>query len=119
MEKSAVRILLRSSVIAYVLTAVLLLLLAFGLYQFHLLESQVTLGIRAIYVIACFFAGFAAGKTAGNRRFLWGLAAGILYFLILLAVSFLISRQITSDTTDLLISFLSCAIGGMAGGMIS
>lgn len=119
MGKSGLRIMIRTIFTAYILTAVLLLVLAFGLYQFHLSEGQVGLGVNAIYVITCFIGGIIAGKSAKVRRFLWGFASGTVYFLILLAVSFLINKEIGSDMQELLLIFAMCAGGGTLGGMIS
>ena len=82
MEKSAIQILLRSSLFSYAATAVFLLLLAFGMYRFQWGEKEITLGVRGIYILACFLAGLSAGKKAKRRRFLWGFCAGALYFLI-------------------------------------
>ncbi len=119
MGKSTLRILLRSVFSAYLLTAIFLLLLAFGLYSLHLTENQINLGVNGIYIISCLIAGIIAGKTARVRRFLWGLAGGCIYFLILLAVSYLIERQIGTDARELLLIFVMCAGGGTIGGMLS
>ena len=42
MEKSAIQILLRSSLFSYAATAVFLLLLAFGMYRFQWGEKEIT-----------------------------------------------------------------------------
>lgn len=99
MEKSAIQILLRSSLFSYAATAVFLLLLAFGMYRFQWGEKEITLGVRGIYILACFLAGLVAGKKAKRRRFLWGFCAGALYFLIFLALSFAI-RQSLKETAS-------------------
>lgn len=62
MEKSAIQILLRSSLFSYAATAVFLLLLAFGMYRFQWGEKEITLGVRGIYILACFLAGLAPGR---------------------------------------------------------
>lgn len=64
MEKSAIQILLRSSLFSYAATAVFLLLLAFGMYRFQWGEKEITLGVRGIYILACFLAGLAPGRKA-------------------------------------------------------
>ena len=87
MGKSSLRIIIRTIFITYILTAIFLLLLAFGLYQLHLSESQVNLGINVIYIVTCFIGGVLAGKAAKVKRFLWGFFSGTAYFLVLLAVS--------------------------------
>lgn len=72
MGKSTLRILIRSTFTAYLLTAIALVLLALGLYKFHLTETQVGLGVKGIYILVCMISGIIAGKMAKTRRFLWG-----------------------------------------------
>lgn len=119
MEKSGLRIFLRSTFTAYLLTAVCLLALALGLYKFHLTESQVGLGVKAIYIFVCIVAGIIAGKMGRSRRFLWGLLAGAAYYLVLFAVSLLIHRELGGSGKEMLLGFAMCAGSGMIGGMIS
>lgn len=54
---------------SYVLTLLLLCLLALLLYKLHLTEGMVTIAISAIYVITTFMAGFLAGKRWRRRSF--------------------------------------------------
>ena len=80
MKPSKLQAVVRGTLFSYVLTALLLTALAFLLYRFRLGESQVSLGINLVYVVSCLAGGFLAGKAARQRRFLWGLFTGILYF---------------------------------------
>ena len=104
---------------SYAATAVFLLLLAFGMYRFQWGEKEITLGVRGIYILACFLAGLVAGKKAKRRRFLWGFCAGALYFLIFLALSFAIRQSLKETASSLLLSFALCAGSGTIGGMFS
>jgi putative membrane protein (TIGR04086 family) len=61
---------------SYVLTLLLLCLLALLLYKLHLTEGMVTIAISAIYVITTFMAGFLAGKKMKTQKFLWGALLG-------------------------------------------
>lgn len=115
MGKSSYRILIRALFTSYILTALFLLLLAFGLYRFHLTEPQVEIGINIIYVLSCFISGIVAGKLSRFKRFLWGLAAGACYFLILLGTSFLIKKQIGTSPRELILIFAMCAGSGTIG----
>ena len=71
---------------SYVLTLLLLCLLALLLYKLHLTEGMVTIAISAIYVITTFMAGFLAGKKMKTQKFLWGALLGAAYFVILAVV---------------------------------
>ena len=72
-------ILIRAQLTAWVVTALLLLLMALLLFKLELNESKVSLGMTAVYVLSCFFGGLAAGK-GGKRKFLWGFSPGQFIF---------------------------------------
>lgn len=118
MERSLVPI-LKSLLCAYVITGILLLILTGLLYKMNLDEGKVTAGIIVIYVVSTFAGGFIAGKLMRERKFLWGLTVGVLYFALLLFVSLGIYRSVQGNGADTLTTFLMCAGGGMLGGMIS
>ena len=104
---------------AYILTAGLLLLLAFMLYRFGLSEKVVSICIILVYIIVTFLAGLLAGKREGRKKFLWGLMMGVLYFGILVAVSLVVNRGLEDVAGNLMTVFFLCAGSGMLGGMIS
>ena len=110
---------LKSLLAAYVVTGILLMILAMGLYKFELNEGAVTAGITAVYLISTFAGGLVAGKLARVRRFLWGIVLGILYFALLLLITIGIYRTFRGSSTEIIVTFALCAGGGMAGGMIS
>ena len=104
---------------AYVVTGILLIILALALYKFELNEGAVTAGVTAVYLISTFTGGLVVGKLAKVRRFLWGIVLGILYFALLLLVTVGIYCTFHGSSTEILVTFALCAGGGMAGGMIS
>lgn len=110
---------LKALLCAYIVTGILLVLLALLLYKAGLGEEMVNAGILLIYVISSFAGGFMMGKLTGNRKFLWGLAVGMLYFILLLAISLGLYRSLQTDLMNLATTFLLCAGGGMIGGMVS
>ena len=117
MSLSAVWRVIRTLIITYFISAILLVALYFALYRFHLQEPQVN--ISAVYVLSCFAGGLIAGKVMKTRRFLWGLLIGLLYFLFLFFMSAAQSGGIPGDTIRLLPVLAMCAFSGMAGGMVS
>lgn len=110
---------LKALLCAYIVTGILLLVLTLLLYKAGLSEENVNAGIILIYVISTFAGGFVMGKLSGRRRFLWGLLSGILYFILLLAISAGVYHSLQSDAGHLITTFALCAGGGMLGGMIS
>ena len=104
---------------AYILTAGLLLLLAFMLYRFGMSEKVVSICIIAVYIIVTFLAGLLAGKREGRKKFLWGLMMGVLYFGILVAVSLVVNSGLEDVAGNMMTVFFLCAGSGMLGGMVS
>lgn len=104
---------------AYVLTAGLLLLLAFLLYRFGLSEKVVSVCIIVIYILVTFFAGLLAGKREGKRKYLWGLSMGVLYFGILVVVSLVVNKGLEDVAGNMMTVFFLCAGSGALGGMLA
>ena len=68
--------------VMFIVSGLLLLLLAMLLYKMELEESAVRIGIIAIYVVAGIAGGFLMGKIMREQKYLWGLAAGAIYFVL-------------------------------------
>ena len=114
-----VAFLLKSLLFSYILTGVMLALLAFLLYKLGLGEKTVSVAIIVIYVAATLFGGFVTGKRMGSRKFLWGLLMGSAYFLVLTAVSLCVGGAGIDVGTSFFTTLVLCAGGGMLGGMLS
>lgn len=119
MENGIVKPMLRSLLISYVLSGLLLGALAFALYKLRLKEGQVNLMVYLVYLAACLAGGAAAGKQLRQRRFFWGLLSGLFYFLVLFAVSWAMNPWSALDTERSVTVMAVCALGGMLGGMFS
>lgn len=119
MEKSKLQVTLRNLFITYILTGILLVVLALALYKFRLKESQIQLGVNGIYIITCLFGGFLMGKSMRSRRFFWGLLLGLIYFGILFGVSFLLNKGLNGSMNQILTTMAICAASGTLGGMFS
>ncbi|MCL2254642.1 MAG: TIGR04086 family membrane protein [Lachnospiraceae bacterium] len=116
---SRITLFLKCLLFAYLLTAGLLLLLALLLYRFGLSEQIVSIAIIAIYIVVTFLSGFIAGRRMGNRKFLWGLLMGGLYFAVLILVSLSVNKGLSGVVNDFVTVFLLCTLSGMLGGMVS
>ena len=117
-QDAAVR-LIKSLLAAYIVTGLLLLLLALLLYKLQLSESVVNIGIIAIYVAACFLGGFLEGKMMKTRKFLWGGAFGLLYFAVLSIISLAVGQGFSGSSSHFVTTLILCMAGGTLGGMVS
>ena len=118
-KDSKVMWVLKSLLASYVITGILLVLLAAVLYKFELNEKMVSAAIIAIYVVATLIGGIMIGKYAKTRRFVWGLGLGIGYFALLLLITLGVYHILNGNCDNLITTFILCAGGGMVGGMIS
>lgn len=119
MENGIVKPIIRSLLISYVLSGILLAALAFALYKLRLKEGQVNMMVFAIYFITCLVGGLLAGKRIHQRRFFWGLLSGLFYFLVLFAVSWAMNMGAPIDMERSIVVMGICALGGTMGGMMS
>ena len=111
--------LIKSLLAAYIVTGLLLLLLALLLYKLQLSESVVNIGIIAIYVAACFLGGFLEGKMMKTRKFLWGGTFGLLYFAVLAIISLAVGQGFSGSSSHFVTTLILCMAGGTLGGMVS
>ena len=111
--------LLKALVVSLLLTTAVLFLMAFLLLRFDISQGKVTAGVIAAYALSGFFGGLIAGKCVGHKKYLWGLFAGAVYFVLLAAVSALAVPEAFGGVKFLLTSFLICSCSGTLGGMIS
>ena len=114
-----IKSLLEALVLAWLATGVLLLLLALLLWKLNLKEGQISVGITVTYLLSCFVGGWFLGRKSLKRRFLFGLLAGVCYFVLLLAVSMIARPGGLPQVREILTTLALCAGGGMAGGMVS
>ena len=110
---------LKALLASYIVTGILLFAVTFFLYKFEWDEQMVTAGIIVIYVVSTFVGGFILGKIKRERKFLWGLVMGVLYFALLFLISFGVYRNFDGNGTNVLTTLLLCAGGGMLGGMLA
>ena len=107
----------------YVGSGVLLLALSALLYNFELSEATVKIGVVAIYILSGFVGGFLMGRQMQDKKYLWGIVVGVIYFALLFVLSLLMKvgagEELTMEFVRILTTLLLCAVSGMAGGMIS
>ncbi len=119
MRPSKAVILFRTLFFSYLLSALLLLLLSFGMYKLNLSEKQAELAVFIVYGISCFAGGLIAGKSSGSRRFFWGFLSGASYFLLLLILSVLFQGGTLPELQHMTTVLAACLAGGILGGIVS
>jgi len=103
--------------IAYALTCIVLIAAALLLTYTELPESAVPMIVTAACILSTIVAGFDAAHVSSRRGWLWGLAAGGLYALILICILTCVSGGLSLDTRKITLIALSLA-GGVLGGAV-
>lgn len=109
---------LKCLLLAYIVTGLLLLLLAFLLYKFSLPKQVIGVGVIIIYVVSSLAGGFIIGKNMKVKKYLWGLGIGMAYFLILVILSLIVNGGFNNVSGNLLLTMVLCGGSGMLGGML-
>ena len=103
---------------AYIVTFLILAILAFLLFKFNVSQGFVNGGVIFAYIFSSFLAGLLFSKRVESRRFIWGALIGFLYFVIILIISMILNRQLFLQIPNLMSVFVLCTLGGMMGGML-
>lgn len=118
-HKERIISLLKSLLIAYIISGLLLFFLALLMLKLDLSGAVVNGGVIVIYILSCFLGGFGIGKNSDKRRFIWGFLIGVIYFVILITISAIMNTFTGIDTSRLVSTLLICGFSGMLGGMLS
>lgn len=119
MEKRVAFCVLKALVAAYIVTGLLLLILAFALYKLGLSENVVELGVAFIYLLSSAIGGFFIGKCMEVKRLLWGVLLGLFYVVLLLVLSLIVRGNAQGIIQSGLLNTLICLGGGAIGAFLS
>lgn len=110
---------LRGLVIAYVVSGLFLLVVAFALWKWNIPEIAVNGCMIAAYFLSAFAGGFYLGKKQREKKFLWGILLGFCYILLLLFASAVLQEPSGILNRETVTVAVVCVLSGMLGGMIS
>ena len=114
--KAGIAVVFKGLMISAGITFAAVLILALLILKTGISEKTLRIAVIAVYAVACFASGFYNGRKLKQRRFIWGIAGGILYFLILLVLSLATGQG--QWHAGILTAALICLGSGMFGGMI-
>lgn len=110
--------LVKGTIYAYIFSLIMLFLLAFLLHKYDMSKEQVYVGIVITYIISTFISGVITGKNIRKNSWLWGSLSGAIYFIILIAVSFVLKTN-SASAKEIITMVALCVGGGTLGGMLS
>ncbi|MBQ7934494.1 MAG: TIGR04086 family membrane protein [Lachnospiraceae bacterium] len=118
-QKNNIFYLFRCLILSYIITFLILAVLALLLYKLSLGKGILSGILIVLYVAVNMLSGVLAGRHMKEKRYMWGLAVGSMYFAVLLLLTWFVPSVQFSLNSTLITTFLLCAGGGMLGGMVS
>ena len=106
----------RSLLVMYIISGLLLVLLALIVSRVEKEDAVAQVGVIVIYVLSCGIGGFVLGKW---KKFLWGLLVGILYVATLLGAALWIQKGSLPPIPYMGTASAICIGSAMLGGMLS
>lgn len=119
MQKSKLLCPIYGLIAAFIVSAIMTLLLTLFFYKFNMTKDKAQIAVLIVYIISNFVGGFVCGKAAKTKKFLEGLVTGVLFFAILVIVSLVVNKGGISNISNVLLTAVLCCGSAMFGGMIS
>lgn len=103
----------------YLITFLLLAVLAFVLWKNDGNPAIMSGGLIGIYTLVSGAGGFFAGKMMGVHKFLWGFFTGLLFFLMHLGIGVMVFDTPVAGNQAVFNGAMLCVVSGMLGGMFA
>ena len=113
--KSLPAAIIGSVLIACAITAIAIIGCAILLTYTSLTENMLPFVITVSCAVSAIVAGFDVARAVENRGWLWGMVAGAVFSLILIAIEIWISGSVSFDARTITLLVLSLAGGGLGG----
>ena len=109
----------KATISVAIVTVILLLIMAFMLFKFNLSDGFIMVGIYITYVVSCFVGGLIIGKVRGEKKYLWGMIVGLVFFVTLSLISLIVTGELYGSGMKAIGALVACVLGGAVGGMIA
>lgn len=110
---------LRTLLLSVAISLAAICLLALLMWKLQLSTGQVRIGLYAAYLLSCLFGGFCIGHIFPQKRILWGLGFGVIYFLLLVLFCAVFGGPGFAITAAMLLPLGLCLTGSAAGAFFS
>jgi len=114
-NKPQIMALLMGVLIGYAITCIVFIGYGILLTYTSLSEANIPLVATTTCIVSVVLAGFDAAKGAANKGWFWGIAAGLLYAVIMVLIGIFINKAIIMDARTATLIILCIAGGGLGG----
>ena len=112
-----VKIIVKTVIMAFLITVILMGLLALAICYTPVSEEIITPGVYILNYLSVFMAGLFAAAKAKRKGFITGGISGGIYMALVYLLGFVLFGGITF-TKQVAMSILYCLLTGMAGGIV-
>ena len=99
----------------YAITCIIFLAYSMLITYTHMTEQNLPMVVAVTTLLSVMIAGFDTAKGAESKGWLWGMAAGLVYILILTILMMSVLQRFAVDTRTVTSVVLALAGGGMGG----
>ncbi len=118
-KNPVIMLLVKAVLVSFIVSAILLLITSALMLGSNMSASFVGVFVIAIYIISNFLSGLIMGKGMEQRKFLWGIVSGLMYFVVIFVLSIFVMSTKDFSLMATIRTLLICTISGMVGGMVS
>ena len=118
-KNPVIMLLVKAVLLSFIVSAILLLITSALMLGSNMSASFVGVFVIAIYIISNFLSGLIMGKGMEQRKFLWGIVSGLMYFVVIFVLSIFVMSTKDFSLMATIRTLLICTISGMVGGMVS
>ena len=115
LSKTQIKHLTVGVLMAYAITAIVFLGYAMLITYTAMSEKSLPTVVAITTVLSVMVAGFDAARGAEGRGWLWGMIAGLVYVLILVAIVLVTLPAFSADMRTVMVCVLGIAGGGLGG----
>lgn len=109
--------LFKGVLIGYIITLAVFIIFALLITYTDISESHIGTVTRVTTALVCILSGVITAASAEKGGLVWGIAAGLIYILIMLAIGFLLIPDYAL-TSGIAVSLMLALAGGGLGGVV-
>ena len=114
-QGNQVKSLIIGVLMGYAITCIIFLAYSMLITYTNMTERNLPMVVAVTTLLSVMVAGFDAAKGAESRGWLWGMAAGLAYIIILITLMMSVLQGFAADTRTITSIILALAGGGMGG----
>ena len=109
----------KALLVAYAVMLACMMITTLAIWKLNLSDVILKSSVILIYVLSAASAGIYIGKMKKEKKFLWGMLTGCLYFFILVILTVLSGDFTGRIGMNFVSAFFICIFSGTLGGMIA